>query len=75
MAVAKFVMQSFVHFPVLENAIIKVQDFPGFPRPVRTLFVKGDLRMLTFLPRSHHPVHFQSVITCKYFQGCNLLDT
>ena len=24
-------------FPVLENAIIKFQDFPGFPGPVQTL--------------------------------------
>ena len=24
-------------FPVLENVIIKFQDFPGFPGPVRTL--------------------------------------
>ena len=27
----------FQDFPVLENATIKFQDFPGFPRPVRTL--------------------------------------
>ena len=30
------------HFPgwkVLENAIIKFQDFPGFPEPVRTLCI------------------------------------
>ena len=32
--------------------------------------------MLTFfLPISHHPVHVESVVTCKYFEGCNLLDT
>jgi len=27
----------FQDFPVLENAIIKFQDFPGFPGPVQTL--------------------------------------
>jgi len=27
----------FQDFPVLENARIKFQDFPGFPGPVRTL--------------------------------------
>ena len=27
----------FQDFPVLENAKIKFQDFPGFPGPVRTL--------------------------------------
>ena len=27
----------FQDFPVLENAIIKFQDFPGFPGPLRTL--------------------------------------
>ena len=27
----------FQDFPVLENAIIKFQDFPGFPGLVRTL--------------------------------------
>jgi len=27
----------FQDFPVLENAAIKFQDFPGFPGPVRTL--------------------------------------
>ena len=26
------------HFPVLENATTKFQDFPGFSGPVRTLF-------------------------------------
>ena len=29
----------FQDFPVLENAIIKFQDFPGFPEPVRTLCI------------------------------------
>ena len=28
----------FLGFPVLENAIVKFQDFPGFPGPVRTLY-------------------------------------
>jgi len=28
----------FQDFPVLENATIKFQDFPGFPGPVQTLF-------------------------------------
>ena len=28
----------FQDFPVLENARIKFQDFPGFPGPIRTLF-------------------------------------
>ena len=31
--------------------------------------------MLTFLSRSHRPVHFESVVASKYFEGCNLLDT
>ena len=30
-------MAFFQDFPVLENAIIKFHDFPGFPGPVRTL--------------------------------------
>ena len=30
-------MAFFQDFPVLENAITKFQDFPGFPGPVRTL--------------------------------------
>ena len=30
-------MAFFQDFPDLENAIIKFQDFPGFPGPVRTL--------------------------------------
>ena len=29
----------FQDFPVLENAKVKFQDFPGFPGPVRTLLV------------------------------------
>ena len=32
-------MAFFQDFPVLENAIIKFQDFPGFPGPVPTLNV------------------------------------
>ena len=31
-------MAFFQEFPVLENAIIKFQDFPGFPGPLRTLW-------------------------------------
>ena len=31
----------FQDFPVLENATMKFQDFPGFPRPVRTLVQSG----------------------------------
>ena len=39
----------FQDFPVLENAKVKFQDFPGFPGPARTLKVelndlKGDLK-------------------------------
>ena len=29
----------FQDFPVLENAILKFQDFPGFPGPIRTLSI------------------------------------
>ena len=31
--------RTFQDFPVLENAIMKFQDFPGFPGPVRTLSI------------------------------------
>ena len=31
----------FQDFPVLENAMIKFQDFPGFQGPVQTLIFSG----------------------------------
>ena len=31
----------FQDFPVLENAKVKFQDFPGFPGPVRTLVLNS----------------------------------
>ena len=34
-------MAFFQDFPVLENARIKFQDFPGFPGPVRTLLLEN----------------------------------
>ena len=36
----------FQDFPVLENASIKFQDFPGFPGPVRTLYLSISLTKL-----------------------------
>jgi len=33
-----FPVVPFQDFPVLENATVKFQDFPGFPGPVRTLW-------------------------------------
>ena len=39
----------FQEFPVLENAAIKLQDFPGFSGPVRTLCLT-DWGGLTFSP-------------------------
>ena len=39
-------MAFFQDFPVLENAIIKFQDFPGFPGPVRTLLPVDSLAMV-----------------------------
>ena len=45
-------MAFFQDFPVLENGIIKFQDFPGFPGPVRTLHSsrENELNKLTSLP-------------------------
>ena len=30
-------------FPVLENAKLKFQDFPGFPGPIQTLEIMGQV--------------------------------
>jgi len=35
----------FQDFPVLENATIKFQDFPGFPGPIRTLGIPLEFRL------------------------------
>ena len=37
----KQISRTFQDFPVLENAIIKFQDFPGFPGPIWTLIRVG----------------------------------
>ena len=37
-------MAFFQDFPVLENAIIKFQHFPGFPGPVRTLLLPREVQ-------------------------------
>ena len=42
-------MAFFQDFPVLENAKTKFQDFPGFPGPVRTLFLVGGLEIFVKL--------------------------
>ena len=59
-------MAFFQDFPVLENAIIKFQDFPGFPGPVRTLCL--------ILPglEVNFSVHLQSLAS-KIFSSSKLV--
>jgi len=42
----------FQDFPVLENATVKFQDFPGFPGPVRTL-LQPCTRVIVLLASLH----------------------
>ena len=52
----------FQDFSVLENAIIKFQDFPGFPGHVRTLYIFPDCINIS---ASGQWIFFKFLVTAK----------
>ena len=60
-------MAFFQDFPVLENAKIKFQDFPGFPGPVRTLMIGAQNQK----PHTYSPTNVG--IEQEYWQSLSYL--
>ena len=59
----------FQDFPVLENAKLKFQDFPGFPGPVRTLYFVGSVGQFS---QVFDPRPLSNVEHCYGYSSCTV---